>query len=1116
MTFQATAIGRLVDLSAVNPHALNSNDCQPGRYQKGLSHELLGIDPTTPTGGDAMDIDAPVTRKGKATKVKVRKVKRNNKETLHIQDANLMPVTLTLRHVDPNVPNTEPETLHQMWRGAIQLYEPIETSYDTYRQSLDEPDEKHELRGLDQLFGAQHNPLLPPIELARAIQSSTKGVGMSYLVWVSICFYLSINRRWLRYNPALERQAYNESYAPFLFLLYCQRDFKLGREEHMEAELVSKINDDTDMVACARTHTLSEFVFFVCALVHTKLRMNPTNPRTLCGVIANMLKKNFALFLCCHHFVLFPFANLKEVHTTWVGIKENIEHKDAHHIYQDGIKQRYPQSNFNCETYTPSARFSCYLIPTAYGHLRLSPYQSILSLDRPYTTSGRHKDDLMQLVPHVPWLLWHLLFMIPASERDKQYTGINKFIDSLYDQAIRTTGPLSSSSPPQSSAKKAAKPRAKRISPTNRSNVKRSDKISAIADYHQLNTSQLKALCRMSQLSRDRHFRNLDLACEHQIDRIRLRYCYCERDGVLYWMPPWHLVNRQCKPIDEGSVMHLTQIKLAASLSSIKRISSCIVVQPDWPVVSSQWNVAQCWNAITWPERLRAAFRCLILMKPPPALLNVLPRANVLSEDCVVVFPHHPPTQQPSLANRFQCYLLRRWFIDMTPTSDGSGRPHRTPYFGYMALSCIFVDESYVLSALIETLSFSSMSEFLEALQADHDNWYRRMKRLYDICCESFGDHFRSTCAIITREWNKCSTLNITESQLYKPDLVRLALANQPFVRTVGDSGANLSDAAIDIITSILCQTATVDNDQQRHVLDAQYIHVSTHQPMSFDEMVNQLQYQLDVNFFWPTIQYLCYVECPALRIMLPGGHPWDRPTSSHVVTPLQRRLAEVRLSIQKTLATPSARQDIIQSEDDTVSHLSNSDVQLLGIFHELTDTTNNTSPQTHDVHKKLGHLYQTAMQTNRQTLPINQRFQCSPTMLEAYRILHTTLSSVGIIYPAALLSIYHVLMNEGPAVPNYKQDLVAQLFQMVIQQDPVHLSRLRSSFSHYGNDPLFSCIIKSQAHTEVMRSIMRPITSLPPATTSDQQSSSIGLAALVSKCTNAQPLQVVSGLLSS
>jgi len=405
--------------------------------------------------------------------------------------------------------------LTDLWMSHIQLYTPFPTGYHYYVAHILREDPAVPRHDLHQLFGRDHHPLEPVLMFCEAIGSTDrKSVACSYVAMVCLMFYLMVNERWMQYTPPPDKP-YSEAYPPHVFLLYYPRDFAFAAKN-------AAVTAFESWEQTARSVPLAEFVYRVFQRVFaTRRAFESIDTRSF---VDNNLKKNWALFLSSRQFGELAICNFKDICTELLrelypdriiaSSSSSSSSSSQKQLIHEEVITWYPQQPFKyMKLRAPRHSQFLPLLRLSY-HNWFTPLHSLLSGVPPAPATLSHA----YVIAHTPHLLWHLLWLLPNSDRQKLRTDVNKHLNK------------NAKSADASIATKAL-------------------------ELRKMNRNEDNSYC----------------PGFFELDFVRLRYSFFIQPGILYYFPPWHCLSSK-PPIDEASLNYLPPYKIAILLQRSRNL----------------------------------------------------------------------------------------------------------------------------------------------------------------------------------------------------------------------------------------------------------------------------------------------------------------------------------------------------------------------------------------------------------------------------------------------------------------------------------------------------------------------------------------------------------------
>lgn len=326
------------------------------------------------------------------------------------------------------------KTAAPIWSRKFTEFEPLATGVSHYhRVILRRTDDPSNVAGLDQIFGDQHNSLEAALLLSRHCINKHDDLT-SFLALAALQFWACVNERFMlcRHRP------YSEAYPRTVMLLVPQMDFEITKGEAIMT-LVEDLTPTMDMVALARRHTITDFVFVVLTMIRRYVirhevqsdEKDVINPRKF---VINKLSKSHDLFLTSRKFSEVSIDGLLETVNSLLTAAYGDDKR-----FRFGTKRiRWLPQNYhtNLKFIPPkSARFA---LPALYYHAWFSPYHSLLQVFEPITQRKLVPKGNERLFEE---LLAQLAFISPNNRHGVWNTAFGEILTGVIEDAKKRQEP---------------------------------------------------------------------------------------------------------------------------------------------------------------------------------------------------------------------------------------------------------------------------------------------------------------------------------------------------------------------------------------------------------------------------------------------------------------------------------------------------------------------------------------------------------------------------------------------------------------------------------------------------------------------------------------------------
>jgi hypothetical protein len=1060
-----------------------------------------------------------------------------------------------------NAQNKGFEALTNLWMSQLKLYAPFRTGYRyylTHMLNLSEPIAPR--TDLDQIFGDVHHPLLPVLELCREAGSTgRKAVSLSYAASIAMMFYLMVNERWMQYAPPIGTP-YEESFPSHIFLVYYPRDFtmipladddgdnddddddddedgddgdedddeekdsddeneektkkkrsrpsskkkknkkkssKAKKRKNTTTEETNSKQDVIDWVQSAQTLPLAEFVYRVLARIRQRYGMYFTSGEVR-GWVDNNLKKNSVLYLSSRKFSEVSISNIfticrdllnglhparaaviaaaattssssssssssrKRVMTSGkteaTGPESGSMASGVFEMNYQEITNWYPQlPNFQYLRHRINRKMeSDIAVPHLYSHIWFTPLHSLFTLPKPYLIQN---DAPSQLISMLPSMIWSILFTLPNSDRSDFLTGINSFL-----RRVITVYP--------------------------------------------------KLRQRAQELKKDKGLEDVTLPGLTHIDFVRLRYCFFEKSGILYYFPPWQCLHSH-QPMDETDLRFLPPHKLAHLLQRGKSLSR--------------------------------AFLDSTLPLPPTSN-----RAGTMISHSPLRFRLNPRTGEPTTPVSYYVQHL----ISFVRRESAAH-----PFYAY----CVFLlyqaamtkeEDIYRNTADHLRLLNKPATHFHHILSISRHNHEVHMDQQLDRAYNTYPGDLRNIINRKIDSWNRSSALKLEEKDLVSPAVVSYLLQSlkisvppvlaaistdpvHPLASCSSSSPSSIEKdiddeeqeeeeeeeepreepvAAIPVAYSTDDATISLAQALPTSVLDFLLDSLSATGPSSLRPifanahsvspdieavqfmsplkpqgtfnlltLANLLCFTFQKAFFWPVAFHLCK-RCPALRVHLPQSIPWhEAPVTAPPDENIQLLWESTQTVITKMLQKAAFRKSLLATRTEDLDDTQRQQVSTMLSF--VSQTPSNTTATQHL--RKLA-KQDTSSSSSSSSNQIKSSEQ-PESLVKSEDYLRFTIEAMKRLWPSHLNEVYKWIVSDPQMAPRLKITtttttsssssssttttnsvalVIYQILEKIAGKDPVRNSVIETSARKYAQAPEFKFLIEHFPHSSWFRNI--------------------------------------------
>lgn len=984
--------------------------------------------------------------------------------------------------------------LNAMWASKFRLYSPLRTGVEHYNLVVHGRARAERPLGLAQIFGEMHNPLLPVLHLAKAIRSSDeKSAMVCYIFCVVLMFYLSVNERWLVYDPVKWKQPFQESFPPYLFMLYFTHDFNLDSLADLQSRALSAHGHraDSDLVALARRTTYSNLVYHVMCLIRQEHPQFFGENIDIYNTCHNALQKNHELFCCCRHMVAMNISNLEQQYVLWLQTLFPGQADRNRLLGPKDIKQRFPHSVVCTRKFTASAKFSTYHFPRLFTHLWFTPEHPWMYLSEPY--KGEQGYEPLLLLPHISTMMFYLLFTMPDSDKIRLFAGGNKVFEDLFWQAevSRKKNRAKAAEEEEDEEEEEQEEEKEKCKPNNKrkrrppikapivggflNSVKqkqleprklgRNAKVQRLSHHGCLSPELQKALENLLEMVKSKDFGTPHTPGIEYLDPLRLRYCCLEVEDGLYYNPPWNTLHPD-SPIDESSLLYLTPLRLQALLSRGRLFTVSIIApdDPDVPVPLSQ-------------DHTRYRLQCVV--RPSPQQVRQHRMVYICRhEELGDIYAACPPApwrgngwvSWPQL-NSYEKSLIASLMNHRIPASNSAAV--------FEALSCFCVTEE---DALFSTAKFCELDtsdpvRFLEHLWESHAKNQAAHEQKLQTAIENYPGDLCQVIQGLTSQWDRCTAFRPSDRVLGKalfegavsdsflsvcslcveylpPELEREELEEKAEEEAEAGSSSSFSIPAVvmDYLRKCLSRErdpAPLNEQEATQLWFSVRLSSQTHPVLrnhtSLRSLAEALVSVSNVVLLWPVQREIAH-RCPGMAIKLPGRREWHEGKVTPLPDSFTRAVRDAKFMLIKQLRKPCVRQSLMQGQGD---RLDPDDLRATLLFLPK-DVPND--PVTQKVHQLI------ELHDHKEIPRWVQTYPKHPQRAEALRLVFTALAGCHMIYPHLLQQMHTVLLDD-PEGRNDTVALLGRVLQRAAQESVDFERRIRHSFELHSGDPFFKLL---------------------------------------------------------